>query len=319
MTNSNAPKVTIVIVPRERHSLILRCVEHIYAFTPQPFNLIVVDPNGPKEISEGLKKWEAKHSNLKVLRSDKFLFPYEAKNWAIENLSPETEWVVFLDNDVMVSPHFLAWMLKAVQETGARVVHPLYLIQQAGGDTSIHMADGVIQKGQKNGKHLIQPIMNFVGMNIANSGKFVRKDSGFLEFHAFMVRRDLLNELGKFEPMTLSEDVHYSLKLLEKGERVIFEPNAVITYIAGPPFEKYDLPYYRFRWDPKKGIESSNWLKKRWPNVLEAYWNIKLKWMHFHRQRIEPWFPIVTFYKHYAPESRTVRRIGRMLPVLNQL
>ncbi len=319
MTNSNASKVTIVVVPRERHSLVLKCMEYIYAFAPQPFNLIVVDPNSPPQIADELQKRQSKNSNLTVLRSEKFIMPHEAKNWAVEKLSPETEWVIFLDNDVMVSPHFVTWMLKAAEETGARCVHPLYLIEQTGGDISIHMADGMIQKGQKNGKHLIQPIMNYVGMNIANASKFVRKESGFLEFHAFMLRRDLLREMGPFEPVTLSEDVHYSLRLSENNERIIFEPNAVITYIAGPPFEKYDLPYYRYRWSPKFGNASSGWLKQRWPQVLNAYWDIKLRWMHFHRQRIEPWFPVVTLYQKYSVESRTVRKLGKMLPVLNRL
>ncbi len=320
MSESNSPKVTIMVVPRESHSFVLQCIEHIYAFTPQTFQLIVIDPNGPKEIAEGLRKWEKQNSNCKVLRSEHFIFPYEAKNWAVKHLSAETEWVVFIDNDVKVSPHWLSSLLSAANETGARVFHPLYLLEVAGGGgVSIHMADGTIRKGMKNGTEHIQPVMNYVGLNICNSRNFIRKDSGFLEFHAFMIRRDLLDEMGEFEPVTLSEDVNYSLRLLEKGERVIFEPNSVITYVVGPPFEKYDLPYYRFRWDPKMGIDSTNWLKNRWRNVLTEYWTGKVKWMHYHRQRIEPWFPIVSKYLQWVPYSRTVRKIGRLLPVLNQL
>ena len=319
MKDSNRAKVTIVAVPRERHSLVIRCIEHIYAFTSELFNLIVVDSNSPAEVSAELKKWESRNSNLKVLRSERFIYPYEAKNLAVSHLSPDTEWVVFIDNDVKVSPHWLTWLLKSAQETGARAIHPLYLIEQSGGSISVHMSDGIIQKGKKNGMEFIQPIMNHVGLNIVNAQKMVRKESGFLEFHTFMIRRDLLAEIGEFEPITLSEDVNYSLRLREKNEPLIFEPNAVITYVAGPPFEKYDLPYYRFRWNSKMGMDSTDRLRERWPNTLPEYWNGKMKWMCYHRQRIEPWFPIVSKYMQLARYSRTIRSIGSRLPILSQV
>ena len=315
---SGKAKVTVAIVPRERFSLTERCIEHIYAFTQEPFELIVIDSNSPKWLGERLKKWESKHKNCRVIRTDRFVYPSEAKNMVVQNLSAETEWVVFVDNDVKVSPHWLTWLLDAARETGARVVHPLYFIEQQGGDLSIHMADGLIRKAQKNGKPVLHPIMNFVGQNIATAANFKRQESGFLEFHTFMIHRDVLKMMGEFETLTLSEDVHYCLRLGEKGERIIFEPRSVITYVAGPPFEKYDLPYFRFRWNPAQCQASVKRLTGRWA-VIDGYWGGKIAWSNYHRNRIEPWFPIVGAYSRLAQHSRTVRRIGKWLPVLKEV
>lgn len=282
-------KVTVVVVPRERFSLMETCIEHIYAFTSETFDLIVIDPGSPPFVSEKLKKWEKRRTNCRVIRSDRFLYPHEAKNLALEHVSPETKWVVFVDSDVKVSPHWLTWFLSAGEETGARVIHPLYLIEQKH-DTAIHMADGQMQVFQKSDGVVIQPVMNFVGMNICNSANFVRQESGLLEFHTFMVHRDLLHEMGEFPLFTLAEDVNFSLRLREMNEKIIFEPRSVITYVAGPPFENFDLPYFKFRWDSKVGADSIARLGRKWPSIKAAYWNGKLQWARFHRSRVSPWF-----------------------------
>lgn len=299
------PKVTIVIVPRERFSLMETCIEHIYAFTPETFELIVIDPASPPFVSEKLKKWEKRNANCRVIRSERFLYPYEAKNLAVQRLSPETKWVVFVDSDVKVSPHWLTWFLRAGEETGARVIHPLYLIEQKR-DTAIHMADGQMQVFPKNGGAVIQPVMNFVGMNICNASSFVRQESTLLEFHTFMVRADLLKEMGDFQFFTLAEDVNFSLRLRGKNEKIIFEPRSVITYVAGPPFENFDLPYFKFRWDPKVGADSVARLKSRWPSVKAPYWNGKLEWAKFHRSRVSPWFVPRSYGSRLVSKFRTI-------------
>ncbi len=297
-------KVTIAVVPRERFSLMETAIEHIYAFTQEPFDLIVIDPKSPPFVGEKLKKWEKRNPNCRVIRSERFLYPYEAKNLAVKHLSPETEWVVFVDSDVKVSPHWLSWFLKAAEETGARVLHPLYLIEQKK-DTAIHMADGEMKEFKRNGNIIVQPVMNYVGMNICNSANFVRQKSGFLEFHTFMVHREILKEMGDFQPFTLAEDVNFSLRLREKNEKIIFEPRSVVTYVAGPPFESYDLPYFKFRWDPKVGADSVNRLSRRWP-IKEAYWAGKLEWARFHRSRVSPWFVPLSFGNRLLSKFRAV-------------
>ena len=307
--------VAIVIVPRERFSLIKTCVEHIYAFTSEPFELFAVDVKMPGHIREWLNGWAKQHSNLKIVASEKYLYPYEAKNLAMARIPNSIQWVAFVDSDVKVSPHWLTWLLKAAEETGARAVHPLYLIEQRGKVT-IHMADGRFLKAKSDDRSLIHPQMNYVGRPISEAGSFKRIQSDFVEFHTFMVRRDLLDELGEFEPVALAEDVNFSFRLEAKKETIIFEPHSVITYVAGPPFEKYDLPYFRFRWNRQMGRKSIEFLQRRWP-VPKHYWEGKLSWANFHYSPVSIWFRVRKSFKLWIADVQDFIKRGakRLLPV----
>ena len=288
MNSLPKPEVTIVIVPRERFSLTPSCVETIYQHTKEPFQLIVIDANSPEPVAGDLRRWEASHSNCRVIRGDKFLYPYEARNLVLEHLT--TDWIAFVDSDIVVGPSWMTHFLTTARETGVRVVHPLYLVEQ-GGKVVIHMTDGKLKRIQQNGRERFHLVMGHVTQEVKEAQGLKRQESDFLEFHTFLIHRDLLQKMGPFEPFTLAEDVHYSLKLRELNEKIIFEPKAVVTYIAGPPFEQYDLPYFRFRWDLKRGKVSVDRLRERWP-LTDAYCDAKISWVEYHLSRVSPSFSL---------------------------
>ena len=301
MDIKNHSQITIGIVPRERFSLMLNCIEQIYQQTPEPFQMIVVDANAPQQIAERLREWETTHANCQVIRSKRFLYPYEAKNLIVERLA--TDWIAFVDSDVMVGPHWMAHLLAAARETGARIVHPLYLVEQEK-KVRIHMTDGKLKRVQKNGKELFHLIMGHVAQEVKETRGLQRQESDFLEFHGFLIHRNVLKKMGPFDPFTLAEDAHYSLKLREFKERIIFEPRAVITYVAGPPFERYDMPYFRFRWDLKRARTSAEQLRQRWP-LTDEYCESKFSWVAYHHSRVSPWFSLARRWRRWSGQMRS--------------
>ncbi len=308
-------KVAILVLPRDHCSRSEACLEHLYAFTDVPFQVIVIDCFKDKQLSARLKRWEEKYPNCKVLRTDRYVMPDEAKNLALKQLPEGIEWIVLLDNDVKVGPKWLSWMLKAAEETGARAIHPLYLIEQNSG-VSIHMADGEFKKISKSGSEWTQPVMRYVGENIINVPKFKRQKSAFVEFHCCMLRRDLVKQLGDFEPIHLAEDMHFSLLLEEIGEKIIFEPNSVITYVIGSTFEKSDIEYFQFRRSLKAGEQTLEYLKKRWPQMMPGYWEGKLAWLHYHRSRITPFHAVISKVRRRLSYSRAARTLAKMIPAV---
>lgn len=299
----------ICVVPRERHSVARECLEFLLAFTREPFEIIYIDSNGPGPVADRLAKLAAEHPSLRIIRSDKNLYPYEAKNLAVKHLPADARWVAFVDNDVKVFPGWLDRMIEAAEETGTRAAHPLYLFEH-DGQTTIHMAEGLIQT-VPGPRALMQPVMNLVGMRLPQVSGLKRSLDAFCEFHVFLLRRDLLEEMGEFEPLTLSEDVHFSLKLRERGEKIVFEPASVVTYVAGPPFETYDLPYFRFRWDLERARQSNEASVARWPAVRPAYWEGKYKWARFHRSRVEWWFSLKMQWGRVDAEIRDLVKRAR--------
>lgn len=303
------PRVTIVVVPRERFSLMEKCIEQIYAHTRGPFRLIVVDPKSPVAVEAKVKAVVASRDNCRVIRAERFLYPYEAKNAVLPHL--QTEWAVFVDSDVMVGVDWLTHLLTAADETGAKVLHPLYLVEQAG-QVKIHMTDGKIKWVQRNGQKRASLIMGHVAQDVSEVKGLKRQESDFVEFHTFMIRCDLLKAMGPFEKTNLAEDVAYSLRLREKKEKIIFEPKSLITYVAGPPFERYDLPYFSFRWDLKMARESAEALGQRFP-LTEEYIKGKLSWVTYHHSRLSPSFTLMRRFRRWTDRvpSRLLASVRR--------
>ena len=127
--------VTVVVVPRERFSGTQQSLESIYAHTRRPFDLVYVDGGSPPEIQAYLKKASEDH-HFTLIRTDYILSPNEARNLGVGKV--DTDYVVFIDNDVTVSTGWLAALTKCADETGSWVAGPLYLIGPPGTDV-VHM------------------------------------------------------------------------------------------------------------------------------------------------------------------------------------
>jgi len=278
------PKISIVVTPRQRFDLVETCLESIYAFTKLPFELIFVAPKVPKKIEKIVHRFQSEHANFKVLHLDRYVHPFEAKNIASDQIHTEAQWVVFIDNDVEVHPGWIDALLRAGEETGAGVVHPLYLMD-VDGRKCIHMAEGTFEELE----HGLEPVMQLASRPVSESAPLQRKRSGFVEFHAFMIRRNVLRTCLPFEPLTLSEHLNFSMHLAEKGETIIFEPESVVTYIDPSKVDRDSGGYHGFRWDLELGESSIATLKKRWP-MAGNYFERNIQWMrsNFERSKKKP-------------------------------
>jgi len=73
---SNTP-VTIAFVLHERLSTTISCLKHLIDNTPDPYELICVDPGTPESISSPLRQLAAQYS-FTLIRSDDYLTPNES-------------------------------------------------------------------------------------------------------------------------------------------------------------------------------------------------------------------------------------------------
>src|SRR5438445_12790064 len=99
-----AAEVTIVVSPRERYSFAQRSLESSYDQTPEPFELVYVDVDSPSRIKRYLET-KAVEKGFRLIRSSTYLTPNEARNLALREVN--TRYVVFIDNDVLVSSGWL--------------------------------------------------------------------------------------------------------------------------------------------------------------------------------------------------------------------
>ena len=145
------PKVTIVVVPRERLSFAERCITSIYENTSVPFNLIYVSGGVPKQVRDYLEI-ESHRKGFRFLIDENYLSPNQARNLSLPHV--KTKYLVFLDNDTLVTKGWLERLLRCAEETDASIVGPLYLIGEFER-AIIHMAGGRLHRENTAGNRVL--------------------------------------------------------------------------------------------------------------------------------------------------------------------
>ena len=263
----NKPQVTIVVSPRERFSYSRESLESIYANTNYPFKLIYVDGNSPKNISDYLKE-KSLEQNFKLIRTENYLSPNQARNIGLAEV--DTEYVLFIDNDVYVEPGWLEKLINCAEETDATVVCPLVCIGQERY-SKIHLAGGeaqiILEVKNEQIKRKVHEKHYFVNRPVAEvKDQLYRRQCEFAEFHCMLVRTDIFQTIGQLDEKLLStrEHVDFCLTVTNVGKTIYCEPDSVVTYVPAKSFVFYDLPYFELRWSDAWELSSLQHFREKW-------------------------------------------------------
>jgi GT2 family glycosyltransferase len=263
------PRVTIVISPRERFSFTQESLTSIQEHTTVPHALIYVDGGSPKPIQRYLAA-QAQAENFKLIRTDNFLAPNQARNLAIPHV--ETEYVLFVDNDVLVSPQWLEQLLACADETQATIVCPLTCIGQTIGKT-IHLAGGeahIYVETQEDGstKRKVHEKHYFVNRPVVEvQDQLKRNQCEFAEFHCMLVRTAIFDQIGLLDEALLStrEHIDFCMNVTNTGGTVYCEPASVVTYVPGlKRTDLTELSFFMLRWSDQWEISSLEHFSQKW-------------------------------------------------------
>ena len=263
----NQPKVTLVVVPRERFSYTRESLQSIYQCTRYPFSLVYVDGNSPEKTQKYLVE-QAKTKQFKLIRSEKYLTPNQARNIGLKHVN--TKYVVFVDNDIHVAPGWLEKIVQCAEETAAAVVSPVVCIGQdlhskihlAGGEARIVLEIKKDRMGRKvHEKHYFT---NYLLTEVKD--KLTRRECEFAKFHCLLVRRNIFDRIGLLDEKLLSsrEDIDFCLNVINAGEKIYCEPKSLVTYVHNSGFEWSDLTYFMLRWSDTWEIASLEYFMKKW-------------------------------------------------------
>jgi GT2 family glycosyltransferase len=251
------PQVTIVVVPRERFSVSLRSLTTLIGCTDEPYELVYVDGGSPPEIRERLRQ-EAGRYNFTLVRTERYLSPNQARNLGLAHVT--TPYVVFLDNDVIVTPGWLTPLIDCAEETGAWVVGPLNF-EGEFEDMEVHNAGGFLEfEGPEGNQRLLQE--NRYGHRHRNElpADLERIQADYVEFHCVLVRTSAFDAIGPLDEGLLSTREHLDLclQVTRAGGEVWSELTSFVTYDHPPPITRGDLPFFMLRWS-----EEWNWRSVR--------------------------------------------------------
>lgn len=278
------PKVTVVVVPRERFNITELAFETLYEHTDIPFKLVYVDGNSPRHIKKYLEV-QAKQKGFSLIRTEHFLSPNQARNLGVAQT--DTQYVVFVDNDLLVTPGWLKNLVQCADETGAWVVGPLYF-EGKPEDQIIHMAGGHANFRQQQGKRVLFEKHSFQRKRLpAVLSQLQQEPTELVEFHCALARTEVFEKLGPLDEKLMStpEHIDLCLSVREAGGTVYFEPSSIVTYVTPPPFAWTDLPYFFLRWSDTWTHASLEHFRNKW-NLTEndPYIKGNYKWTKSHRR-----------------------------------
>ena len=221
LPTSAQPRVSIVIPAYNQFAYTAACLRSIAAHAGQtPFEVIVVDDCSSDATPQRL----AQVSGVRMIRNEHNLGFIGSCNAGAQ--SAQGEFVLFLNNDTVVTADWLEALLRCAEEVpeagliGAKLVYPDGRLQEAGG---IVFADG---SGWNYGR-----------FDDPNDPRYCfRRESDYCSGAAILLRRDLFIELGGFDSRyapAYYEDTDLAFAVRAAGKKVLFEPRSVVVHFEG--------------------------------------------------------------------------------------
>lgn len=256
-----SPTVTIGWLPRERFVMAAESLKSLYDHTPQPFELLVVDPTTPEPYRSEIMEVLSHHDNWRILHHDEHLLPAASKNRILD--AAEGDYLCLLENDNLFTDGWLESLVDACETFPADVAAPLI---REGRGTDGHFdrhLGSLVPSSEHDGRWEIRAL--------DRPREDIRRTTRvqFVEQHCLLFRRSVFDRIGRYdEELNTRDEVDLSLALHHAGATVVLEPRAIVNYVppTSPP-EDAELPYYRMRWDLERAATSRSRIAERWALV----------------------------------------------------
>lgn len=295
-------RCTIILTPRDLFSVTETCLDHLFANTPEPFDLIVILGGAPASIQTRL---EARYAD----RARLIFFPDFRTTPELRTIGlreARTRLAVCLDTNVFVRPGWLSPLIRCHRETGAAMVVPLVLEE---GDR-IHTAGNDLFITHENGQAYGSMELRFHGQQVCETNNLKRRDVDFGEVHCQLFVVETALRIGVYdEVLREGTEIDAGLTLARAGCTMMVEPRSVVfLYYPEMITDIVDVALHRWKWDI--------------PAVMDSYRRLHEKWnidvggprRHFKRYLVDVNSRLGTFTQlHPASASILIDRLLRRL------
>ena len=211
------PRVSIVIPTFNKAEYLYQCLNSVLSHTNVPYHVIVVDDCSEDLTTHLLNKIK----NIHTVRNDQNLdFLRSCNKGASFARGP---YILFLNNDVVVTPHWLSVLVSTIEEipncgaVGAKLIHPDGTLQEAG---SIIWQDGSAMGYGRNDDPL-KPEYCY------------RREVDYSSAACLLVREELFRNLGGFDERYVPayyEESDLCFAIRERGYKIIYEPQVTVLH-----------------------------------------------------------------------------------------
>ena len=240
--------VTVVVVPRDRFSMMVPTIERIQQETPSNVPVTVVDGGAPVGVREKIEA--ICHSfGYRLLRSRGFAAANQARNAGLDHV--KTKYVVFVENDVLVSKGWLEPLVRCAEETGAWIVGPV-IWERLPEATWLHGYDGELElRTGSDGRRYYHDYHHNAHVRLADvRHRLKRQETGFVEFHCQLVATEGYDEVGRYDEQIASayDYSEFLLRFANKKGKVMLEPGSIVTYVPPSGLLPGEQDYFELRW-----------------------------------------------------------------------
>jgi len=293
----NLPRVALIVVQRERFSLTQLSLESILRDQSYPFQLIYVDGGSPPAIAQYLQAQAKTHDCMTVIRREHYLRTNKARNLALP-LTQTADYVVFIDNDVVVEPGWLKSLVECAEEENAGIVSPLLLQGDPNvpEEVEVHVlavkADFHLQASGKRQLN-IKTLMHCKKLKSVKE-EFKRAAVDAVESHVMLIRRSVLDSIGLDEVFdSMESHLDICLQAYTQGISIFVEPKARVTFLYPKlvtGIYRDELAFYLFKWDEQYVRNALNYACDKWnlESTDPILWNM-WRWVISNRQLPAKW------------------------------
>ena len=247
-TSSVSELATVAIIPRDSFSMTSQVVERVLECAKGPLNLVAVDCCMPRDVRRNLET-KSRQAGFTLLRANRYATPNQMRNAVLTHV--KTKYVVYVDNDVLVTKGWLEALVKCAEETQAWIVGPL-ICERLPEATYVHGYDGEMEIRKPDQASRVYHDLHFNAhvplKDVQHSLK--RQETQVVEFHAMLVAMEAIEKLGTFdaELANMYEYADMCLMVRNAGQRVMLEPTSIVTYFPPTRLDRQDRYFFELRW-----------------------------------------------------------------------
>lgn len=236
-------RVSIIMLSYNRIEDTKVSVERIQKYTKLPFELIILDNNSGKSVKEELKQITKKYSNVKLILENVNLGCAKGRTKAAR--FAQYEYLLFLDNDIMVMPYYLETLVAEILKSDniaaacCKVVFPDGLIQFNGG--SMVIDDGYALYSLRDERK---------AFNDTETNQHY--DCEWIPGGATLWRKEVFSRFGIDDEMKGSfEDNEVSYRIKRAGLRLVNAPASIVLHdhfdFKNSKFKQAEAQYFEGR------------------------------------------------------------------------